>query len=575
MYQEYGLRNYFKRVLYRLNIRQIKGKTQGMNSISRKILRTTLFWLILCVILLTVTSLAVVSSITNTNSEDLITQICEKETFRFDSVFSLLENNVSTIEQYIKDSESQCTSKEELLSDKFCQGVQDITLRIANHSDGAMAVYFRYNPELTGNGTQGFFWSRNDDSEEFSYFEPTDILQYDQDDTEHVGWFYEPKRMREAMWMSPYFNKNLDVFMISYIIPYYTKSGDFLGVIGMDIDFNKILKLTEDTNIYQSGKIQLIDLSTYLVYRMENGEIQQQSLSTSQYNHITRVDSKERTLTVTGDDGREYLTCADRLLNNMRIMIAVPTSEVNAQKNEMIMVFAVLVIAILTVCVIFVVNMTEKIVIPLKKLTSITGKYAKGDWDDTFTCDTNDEIQELSESISIMAETTKAYIEKINENATTDALTGLKNKNCYLSYIEKLKNDNDTEKKEYAVGVFDLNHLKNTNDNYGHETGDKLIKQASKYICDIFKHSPVFRIGGDEFVVILDGRDFNKRQALCDRFLTKLKDIPAVEDDISLSISFGMASTSEDVTDYDEIFRIADERMYECKKLMKAGRENE
>lgn len=543
-----------------------------MKSISRKILKATLFWLIVIIILMTITSIAVVTGITKTDSEELLTQVCEKETLKFNNEFNLLENSVMIITRYIQDLENECNTQEEMLSDSFSDKIQDMTLSIANRTDGAMAVYFRYNPELTGNGTGGFLWSRNNSNENFSYFEPTDILKYDQNDTEHVGWFYEPKKRREAMWMSPYYNKNLDVFMISYVVPYYTKSGEFLGVIGMDIDFNEITKLASEVSIYKSGRLELIDLATYLIYSSDRtGGVQLKNLSISIYNHITTIDREDEILKLKDNDGNDFLTCTGKLLNGMRLILYVPVKEISEQRNNMLYAFAIIMVFVISITVIIMVRLTNKMVNPLKKLTRITEKYANGDWSDTYVADTEDEIQELSESISVMAGMTKTYIDKINENAMTDALTGLKNKNCYLSHIERYK-ENNPEIKEYAVIVFDINYLKKVNDEFGHELGDKLIKLAGDYICSIFEHDNVFRIGGDEYNVILEGNNYEIRNELCEKFENGMKQLPPVVDDIPLSISYGMASYPKDDDNYDAVFKCADDRMYEYKKKIKAAR---
>lgn len=160
----------------------------------------------------------------------------------------------------------------------------------------------------------------------------------------------------------------------------------------------------------------------------------------------------------------------------------------------------------------------------------------------------------------------------INNNAMTDSLTGLKNKNCYLSYVKKYKDCNDSEHMEYAVVVFDLNFLKRANDEYGHETGDKLIKFAGQYICKAFPHSPVFRIGGDEYTAIIEGDSYSSKEELCKQFEEGLKKLPPVAGNLYLSISFGAACHNIDGATYDEVFKCADERMYDYKKEMKAER---
>ncbi|MBR0379561.1 MAG: EAL domain-containing protein [Mogibacterium sp.] len=98
---------------------------------------------------------------------------------------------------------------------------------------------------------------------------------------------------------------------------------------------------------------------------------------------------------------------------------------------------------------------------------------------------------------------------------TTDGLTGVKNKAAYLNAEAEL---NDEIKlggqPEFAIVVADLNGLKEINDQHGHQTGDNFLKAGCRAICDIFDHSPVFRVGGDEFAVIVRGRDYEDLDAL-------------------------------------------------------------
>ena len=132
--------------------------------------------------------------------------------------------------------------------------------------------------------------------------------------------------------------------------------------------------------------------------------------------------------------------------------------------------------------------------------------------------------------------------------------------------IQNNKHDNFNE---YAVVALDLNLLKKTNDTYGHECGDILLREASRYICQIFEHSPVYRTGGDEFVVILYSDDYRRREELLSRFEKGLnypiEGIPST----NLSIAFGMAEHSADNPDYESVFELADERMYRKQAEMK------
>ena len=101
------------------------------------------------------------------------------------------------------------------------------------------------------------------------------------------------------------------------------------------------------------------------------------------------------------------------------------------------------------------------------------------------------------------------------ELANRDALTGVKSRLAYLETERKLNQAIASgEETEFAVVVCDVNNLKEVNDTKGHKAGDLYLKKACMIICEIFKHSPVFRIGGDEFAVILSGSDYECREQL-------------------------------------------------------------
>lgn len=90
------------------------------------------------------------------------------------------------------------------------------------------------------------------------------------------------------------------------------------------------------------------------------------------------------------------------------------------------------------------------------------------------------------------------------EKARHDDLTGIRNKNAYNEFEKQLDEQIKCGKDiEFAIALCDVNGLKTVNDTQGHKTGDMYIRDAAKLICETFERSPVFRVGGDEFVVDL------------------------------------------------------------------------
>ena len=123
----------------------------------------------------------------------------------------------------------------------------------------------------------------------------------------------------------------------------------------------------------------------------------------------------------------------------------------------------------------------------------------------------------------------------------------------------------DHRQPEFAIVVLDVNDLKKINDTEGHEAGDKYICDACEIICRTFKRSPVYRVGGDEFVVISQDEDYARSE--------ELVDIIAKHNGEAVSkggviIACGMAKyDKEDCV--AEVFEAADKKMYENKKYLK------
>ena len=156
------------------------------------------------------------------------------------------------------------------------------------------------------------------------------------------------------------------------------------------------------------------------------------------------------------------------------------------------------------------------------------------------------------------------------ELARRDELTGIKNKTAYMELEKSVQSnmDNGMDYLTFAIVVCDANNLKSINDNEGHVAGDEYIKASAELLCDVFSHSPVFRVGGDEFVVFLRGNDFSDRDELLGRLRRQVRRNQEMNNGPVLA-----AGMSEYVPDKDnmvsEIFDRADRKMYEDKLDLK------
>ena len=126
------------------------------------------------------------------------------------------------------------------------------------------------------------------------------------------------------------------------------------------------------------------------------------------------------------------------------------------------------------------------------------------------------ELEDLRKSLADRLEKKTQEVDEMKSKNSKDALTGLWNR----AYTEEKVNAMLSEGMKGALFMMDMDNFKAINDTYGHQAGDELIKKACTMICKLFKHSPVFRIGGDEFLIIVQNEEMEK----CEEYIQKVKE---------------------------------------------------
>ncbi len=164
-------------------------------------------------------------------------------------------------------------------------------------------------------------------------------------------------------------------------------------------------------------------------------------------------------------------------------------------------------------------------------------------------------------------------LKKLQSNATTDPLTGLYNRRLFEEHFEKELNRALRYNQHLALVMLDLHQFKEVNDRYGHPQGDALLRQAAATLRKSLRTSDyAFRIGGDEFALLLVHSDTEQASTLARRIRANFGSaVGSMQVSVGLGMDYGIAVFPVDGDQKDVLVRIADQRLYDMKHQQRSG----
>ena len=385
---------------------------------------------------------------------------------------------------------------------KFTALMEDRVISQAQYTAGCVAVYIRYDLSLP---VDGFFYTRGPRGV-LTKHEMTPMEQYDPSDVEHVGWYYEPVKAGHAIWTAPYDNKNIDLHMISYVIPIFYE-GRTVGVIGMDIDFDYLSQFVMNLKTYETGYAFAVygkDLVIHRDFPFQTPTASTPELMGLAWMHALPSEEQPRIGEYTYQ-GKTKRFARKTLESGINLFLCAPEAEIYADTNDLVL-----------------------------KLVVVIG------------C-----------SVIVVLLVMNGMLNRFLRLATRDSLTGLPNRERFTIFFEK----EQTTPKEYGFFLMDIDKFKRINDTFGHDEGDRVLRRVGDALSHIADGGMVARWGGDEFVGLLPMSVINERlAALCE-------EISGVEDNGygRFSISVGACIADKTMT-IIEMTRLADDGMYRSKQ---------
>ncbi len=189
-------------------------------------------------------------------------------------------------------------------------------------------------------------------------------------------------------------------------------------------------------------------------------------------------------------------------------------------------------------------------------------------WTNKAITDEDNNIKEIL-SMGIDISEKKAMETKLNEMASIDVLTNIYNRRYFMELFEKEINRYNRYGNTFSVMILDIDHFKSINDVYGHDIGDKVLQAFTESGKEVIRNIDVFgRVGGEEFAVLLPVTDLPSALIAAERFRTKIEQtkIPVHDEEISITVSIGIASVTQKKPDKEILLKQADEALYVAKK---------
>lgn len=353
--------------------------------------------------------------------------------------FSKFQNNNAYVEEYTN----------ELLEDFFT---------FAEHTDGAITAYIRYNPEFT-EPTSGIFLTRNNTQSAFESVTPTDFSMYDPSDVAHVGWYYIPVANKAPLWMDPYLNANINVYMISYVVPLY-ENGTSVGILGMDIDFGQLTALADSAAAFGTGYSFIVSSAGSVLYHKELPS----GTDLAEYNGGELASVKEfvlnsanqgKTLQYSYNGGNKYLSYVE-LGNGMKLVLTAPLDEIQADANALsVQILSFLAMGIV-IAIVLGVLIGSTIAKPIKRITEIIKQTSELDFHRAADIDRlmkkTDETGVMAKAVNEMRSVLRELVSNM-ENVKDGLVSNMNRLSGVMRENNSISEDNSATTQELAAGM--------------------------------------------------------------------------------------------------------------------------
>ncbi|MDE7299352.1 MAG: methyl-accepting chemotaxis protein, partial [Lachnospiraceae bacterium] len=322
----------------------------------------------------------------------------------------------------------------------------------------SICVYIRYNPEFT-EPTSGIFLTRSSTRDAFTSITPTDFSMYDETDLTHVGWYYIPVRHGSPLWMDPYLNENINVYMISYVVPLFV-DGVSVGIIGMDIDFSLITQLAEASSVLGSGYSFLCNAQGSIMYHpsLETGtDIASAGTgSLTDLKNFLMNGANAGTIGHYSYNGTAKTLSFSSLKNGILLAMTASDKEIRETADRLSLQILGSMLVCLCICAVLGFLISLNIANPIRRITDIIRQTALLNFVSSSAGqklrNRRDETGDMARAVSDMRGVFRQLVNDIGQ-VENDILANMERLEDIMSENNRISEDNSATTQELAAGM--------------------------------------------------------------------------------------------------------------------------
>lgn len=545
-----------------------------MSSVQSKILSAIVFSSLVIAIAIASISLNAASKIIENESYDKFKFLSENYAYNFSQRLIDVESTIDTLSSTIEKTFDINAFKDQSdYRETFMSEMNSIIETIGGNTDLINGIYFIVNPELTDVVYES--WYVKNEKDIFVYQESEDISEF-YPENENVEWYYKPIDSKTGIWSSPYVDATINVNMISYTEAIF-QGENLVGVAGIDIQFDDVQKVINDMQIYDTGYALLLDEQLRILIHptvevgVKMSQIEGEDLSDLEF-HMLNTSSS---VVEYRYENQEKMMGYSKLTNDWILAIAVISDEISKPISQLRTKIFLALIIITPAIILIGIKLAKTITAPIVHLRELAVEIANGNHDINIDMDFTHEIGELANSFTTMTQklvTSHKELKSISENleflAYHDSLTGLPNRRfATLDLTTIISNPNDDNLLS-GIMLVDVDDFKSVNDTFGHDVGDDLLITVSSLMNECLRSKDtVYRIGGDEFMIIFTDMDsITSVEHLAQRINDAISEpIILKQNTLYITCSIGVAVLNEEISECNIIFKYADVALYNSK----------